>query len=92
MSQNGFGEIVARGPAQRDPGIRQVGVDGEVPVARLVGAAASGRYAGTDQRDHQVGASGAELASVGDTTSATDTARTASSTQTRAADDNPNQL
>src|ERR1700754_3280353 len=36
-------------------------------------------------------ASGADSASVGDTTSATDTARTLSPTRTRTADDNPNQ-
>jgi hypothetical protein len=36
-------------------------------------------------------ASGADSFSVGDTTSATETARTSSPTRTRAADDNPNQ-
>ena len=52
--QHGFGEGVAGWPAQRDPRIRQVGVDVEVAVAGLVGTAAGGRDAGADQRDHQV--------------------------------------
>ena len=48
------GERVAIRPAQRESGIGQVGVDVEVPVARLVGAAAGRRDAGPHQRHHQV--------------------------------------
>ena len=42
------------GPPSAIRSIRQVGVDVEVAVARLVGAAAGGRDAGADQRDHQL--------------------------------------
>ena len=42
------------GPAERDAGVGQVGVDGEIAVSRLVGAAAGRGDAGADQRDHQL--------------------------------------
>ena len=48
-------EALAELPAwERDPRVGQIGVDVEVAVARLVGAAAGGRDAGADQRDHQL--------------------------------------
>lgn len=54
LGQYRFGEGVAIGTAQRDARVRQVGVDREVAVARLVGAAAGGGHAGAGQRDHQL--------------------------------------
>ncbi len=54
VRQHGLGERVARGPAQRDPDVGQIGVHVEVSVARFVGATAGGRHTGAHQRDHQL--------------------------------------
>ncbi|CKR25949.1 Uncharacterised protein [Mycobacterium tuberculosis] len=54
LGQHGLGERVAVRPTERDPGVRQIGIDIEVAVARLVGAAAGRGDARADQRDHQV--------------------------------------
>ena len=48
------GERVVVGAAQCDSGVRQVGVDVEVPVAGVGGGAAGGGDPGAHQRDHQV--------------------------------------
>ena len=48
------GERVVIRAAEGDAGVRQVGVDRQVPVAGVAGDAAGGRHPGADQRDHQI--------------------------------------
>ena len=54
LCQHRGGEGVLVGPAERDPRIRQVGVDFQVSVAGRLGAAARGGDACANQRDDEV--------------------------------------